>query len=220
MVKCCRYAPFGCSVTRTKATGIKAHELTCEFRRFEKYLQAMEETKRLKQQIYELRMRRARGRPEITVASVDFRDFVKLFVADKHLIKKWRILARTPRNGVKALIVIFVNMMPRFFKLRNLSEIDVNVQLPTLRTYGQLQRHSMIDLCDGLFSAAEAIISENVDKLEFGKIDDYRFRPVVSYDKTFVFNALSAAAKRLKGAPVQWDGRRVSGLETNDTLTL
>ena len=219
MVKCCRYAPFGCTVTRTKATGIKAHEKVCEYRRFEIYLQAIEENKKLKQQIFEFKMARPRGRPEVQVASVDFRDFEKMLLSDIAIVAKWKKLASGPRSGVKALIVMFANLMPRFYKLRNLSEIDVNCRLPTLRTNGHLQRHSMENLCDGLFSAAEAFIEMNVEYLEFGKVDDYRFRPIVPFDKTFVYNALSAAAKRKRGEAISWSGRRVSDLETNSLDT-
>ena len=216
----CRYADFGCNVTRTRRAGIRSHEHECTFRHFEKYVQSMELVEKLRQEIFELKMLKRRGRPEVIVDSVDFRDFGKLFMADTQMIKKWKVLARTPRNGIKALIVIFANAMPRFYKLRNLSEIDVNVYLPTLRTHGRMQRHTMDDLADGLFSAAEALISENVDNLQFGKIDDYRFRPVVPFDRTFVYNVLSAAAKRKSGERIEWDGRSVSSLETSDTITI
>ena len=222
MVKCCKYAPFGCTVTRTKASGIKAHQKICQYKRFEIYLQAMEENKKLKQQIFELRMARPKqGRPEIPVASVDFRDFKKMLMDDIELVRKWRILAGNPRNGVKAMVVLFVNAMPRFYKLRNLTEIDVNCRLPTLRTFGKLERHRMVDLVDGLFSASQSCIEDIFEYLDFGKsVDEYRFRDVVPFDKSFVYNCLSEASKRKRGGMIRFDGRSVFGLENSDTLTL
>ena len=206
----CRYHDFGCDVTRTKKEGIVLHSKRCQYAKFEKYLKALKEVEDLRNRVRELELAPRRGRAPIVVTPADWRLFEAEFSNNQLLIEAWKELANTPRNGMRAMITIFVNLVPRFFKLRSLNEIDVNIWLPSLRTNGFLERHTMESFADDLVYAASGFIERDHEKFHFGKLEDYKIRASVASDKTFIFNTFSRAAKRKNGEKIRFENRSIA----------
>lgn len=166
----------------------------------------MEQNIQLKKQ---LNQRAIRGRPDVLTTRCDWRNFENTFLNNDQFVIAWKTLAEKPHNSMRALIVLFFNTVPRFFKLRSLSEIDVNIWLPSLRTSG-LERHTLEDFADSIIFAVFSLLEREHENLGFGKLKNLKLRDtLIRTDKTFIFNQLSKSAKRNDGK-IRFMNREVS----------
>ena len=205
----CIYRDFGCDVTRTRRSAIEKHHESCPLAtKFKKYIDLARENKFLKDEVS--RMSKIRGRPRISLESVDLRDFQKAFIASDDLRNSWRKLtANCQANGVGALLRIFLATSPRFWKILNKEQIEVKGWLAGIRTFGEIELHPIEAVANEIFMFLSYIVEDNVEDPKKYQLD--RFYDGVTGHTRYVFlNALRAEVNRRRQAgPVTFNSVRV-----------
>lgn len=194
--KCC-YKDFGCNITRTRKDGINKHQETCQYVKYKKYVDALNEVKNM-------RLVTKRGRPEIPLTPCNVQHFQEQFINDKNLQNAWRKFNTSPFVAVKALIVVFLNVVPRFFKLKNLSEIEVCGNLGFIRTYGRIERHPLFDITDSIYGSFRDFLQSEYKVLGYSNRNFMKDRDPITNDKVFMYNVMATAIKRKPGDPIVW----------------
>ena len=217
----CCYKDFGCAVTRTKRSGILKHQVNCMYAKYKKYVDAMEENEQLKCEIKKLKARA--GRPEIKLHCCDIVDFHNRFLCSRGLQTLWRRFNRSPQLAVKALIVVFLNAVPRFYKLKSLNEIEVCGNMGFIRTYKRVERHTLMDVTESIFHEMRDFLESEYTNLGYKNTDFMKTRDAVSHDKIFIYNVMQMAAKRKPHEPIMWRSMSEipdTELKTKTELTL
>ena len=201
----CRYKDFGCDVTRTKKSGIVKHECICKFAKYKKYVDAIVENEKLREEIKKLKITGFRmGRPEIKLQPCDIIAFHETFLCSTSLQNMWRHFNKKPQVAVKALIIVFLNTVPRFYKLKSLNEIEVCGSIGFIRTYKRVERHSLMDVTESIYQQMRDFLEGEHRNLGYKNIDFMKTRDAVTNDKIFLYNAMQTAAKRKPEDPIVW----------------
>ena len=217
----CRAAPFGCLESRCRKEGIKHHESKCPlFQKYRTYITAKERVGLLEEKICKLQTKLSNiedGQVRLELEYEDMRKFHAAILKDKVLLAAWeRLYAGRKKDGIEALIVLFLAKSKRFWKMSQCKQfVDVNGYFMSIRTFGQIQTLPIGEFASCLYAEFALFLEFEFDNL--GYKDEERFKKVFEVDKlsnldddckfaiNFVRSALyNEVRRRRKGGPVQY----------------
>ena len=192
---CCA-REFGCSVSRTRATSIKKHEIKCPVvAKFQKYIDLEKENKFLRDEVK--RLRAIKGRKPVKIWNVNIRDFVQRFPKDPLLVAAWAKLSQGRlQNAVPAMMKLFLASVPRFWKIAPCFKlVEVCGNFETIRTGGEIHVVEMGELAAAIYYVLAAdVVEDNMEQLDIRRTESNEEKLRLEFYKDHVHRDKKALA--------------------------
>ena len=216
----CRAAPFGCMISRCRKEAIAKHEKKCPLMmKYREYIEAKEKVPLLENKIEELEIKiskMADGQCRVELHDVDIRQFHEEILKDTKLLESWqKLFASQKKDGVEAMIVLFLAKSKRFWKMSQCKNyVDIKGFFGCIRTHGQINTVAIEEFASCMYQEFADFIDTYLAELGYEDDDEFGLDKFMRMDNEctdckfairFVRNALyNEVRRRRKNEQVQY----------------
>ena len=216
----CQASPFGCMITRCRKEAMAKHEKVCPLMmKYRTYIEAKKQVPLLEKQIDELQIKLSKimdGQCRIELEHVDIRWFHKEILNDKKLLEAWKkLFASQMKDGVEAMIVLFLAKSKRFWKISQCKNyVDIKGFFGCIRTKGQIHTVTIAEFASCMYQEFADFIDTYLPELGYKDGKEFELEKLMrmksdcsdcKFAIRFVRNALyNEVRRRRKKAPVQY----------------
>jgi len=151
---------------------MKKHEIKCPVvKQFQKYIDLVKENEFLKTEVK--RLSSIKGRKPVKIWNVQIREYAKEFPKNQLLVAAWkRLYQGNLKNGVPALLKIFLATVPRFYKIAPCFKlVEVCGHFEEIRTGGEIHVVEIAGLAQALYYCMISIIEDNLELFNLARND-------------------------------------------------